>query len=151
MALITNDPERMTFRAQAYLLISGLRHLATGLFLILDADRFQSASFIPIIRTAPLWVWGGLSIAVALLLLGAASWKHEDMARFGLIGSAGLTGMIALGLTIAALTSSVAGVLGAFIYIAVTGKDLVQCLDPLKSPFEGLFRRGVVADDGGQK
>lgn len=135
------DPAKMTGRAQLYLTVGGLRHLATGAFMIFAAHRFTSASFIPIINTAPLWVWGTLSILTGSLMSFAAVARTETPARWGLIGSSIVTGMIGVGLTLAALQNSVAGVVGAFVYLSVTAKDLIQCLDPLRSPFESLFRR----------
>lgn len=129
---------RMTHRARWYLTIASARHLLVGTFALLAAESFKSSSFIPILRTAPLWAW-----AVAFLITGAvcgvaAATGSEWLARLGMAWSATSTLLVGVGMLLAVFTGQLSSPTGPILWLAVALKDFVVCAQPMLSPFEGL-------------
>lgn len=137
----TVDAERMTGRAQLYLLIAGIRHFAIGLCCLLGPQWFTSSSFDQL-KALP----GGLvGLGVAGVVVGvacalAAALRSVGLARSGLLASAVTTSLWAGGLFAALAQGNLTGPTGPIIWTAVTLKDLVICRQPLRSPFEPLVR-----------
>ena len=131
---------QMTPRARVYLTIAAGRHLLTGGFILTAPDLFVTAAFIPIIKAAPLWAWGLMFLGSGLVCATAGLRKSEGAARLGLVLSATSTGMVGVGLLLAAISQQ-ASPLGSIVFLAVAAKDLTVCTDPLRSPFEALAQR----------
>ena len=85
-------------------------------------------------------MWGTVSLIIGAIGIVAAICRNDVWARVGLIASATLTGLITVGLFLSTFASPVAGVMGVVVFAAVTVKDLIVCQDPIRSPFEALFR-----------
>lgn len=126
----------MTRRARWYLIIAAARHIIVGCFAIFAAQSFQSPSFYPIIRAAPLWLWGTMFLIVGLTCTIGAAKRSARIARFGLMGSAATTLMVGVGLFMAWFSGDLTSPTGPVIWLAVAFKDFTVCADPLRSPFE---------------
>lgn len=143
--------ERMSTRARGYLSIAGARHLLIGLACIIGSDLFDSPAFIQIKQVLPITLWGVLFLTNAALCLAAAVVGHGGLARTSLIYSAASTAVWAGGFIaafVAALETNqpLTAPTGVVIYLAVAGKDLVVCRNPMRSPFEDLGQRILEAE-----
>lgn len=138
---IDQSPDAMTSRARGYMLTVSGRHLVMAGFIFAAPERFTARGFKPMTDSWPLWAWGSIIALIGVVALAASVWRREALARTGLIASASLSGLVAIGLTIAAVQSPVGGVTGAIIFWALTAKDLIVCQDPIRSPFEALSQR----------
>lgn len=134
-------PEQMTGRAQAYLTVAGLRHIAIGAACLAVGRWFTSPGYAQI-KAIPggLMTWGIVSLAVGIACLTAAGRRSENLARFALLSSAVVTGLWAAGFWLAMFDGTITGPTGPAIWTAVTAKDLIVCRQPLRSPFEPLIR-----------
>jgi hypothetical protein len=130
----------MTARARVYLAIAAARHLLIGSVAIAMPGSFSSAAFLPILRTAPLWMWAALMIGAGSACLVASVAKSEPMARLGMAWSATITVIIGVSLVMAALNRTATPV-GPILWLAIALKDFVVCAQPIRSPFEGLTDR----------
>lgn len=128
----------MTARARWYLAIAGTRHLLVGSFAFFAPESFRSASFLPILRAAPLWFWAVFMLGAGIACMGSALTKSEPMARLGMAWSATLTLLVGVGLLLAVFTHELSSPTGPIIWLAVAFKDFVVCAQPIRSPFEGL-------------
>lgn len=131
----------MTTRARIYLRIASIRHLLIGGFALAMPGSFKSASFLPILRAAPLWFWAGLMIGAGVACMIAAIGKSEPMARAGMAWSATITLIVGVGFLLAVFTGELSSPTGPIIWLAVAAKDFVVCAQPIRSPFEGLIER----------
>lgn len=139
----------MTWRARAYLSVASARHLLVGAATIALSDDFNGDSFSVIISIFPLWLWGAIFVLGGIHLAYAAWYGVEGQARAALAVSAGMTAAWAAGFTLAYLQGGVVSPVGAILFGALCVKDLVQCAQPLRSPFEPLVRRyGRPPQDG---
>ena len=145
-------PDEMTARARIYLISGVYRYLVYGLFALIFQDQFSAATYLPIVDSLSLTMWGIVfGITAGILGLGAL-FRHRTLARVGLIMSAGVTGALAAGLWIGAIHIWIDGgkttALFAATLTALVVKDLAVCTDPMKTPLEltDLWRKVV---DGG--
>lgn len=137
---LRSQPERMTGRAQAYLIIASVRHALIGTFCVLIPQSFKSSSFVPLRETLPLQMWGVVFLITASVCMVAAVRRSEYLARLGLIMSATTTLVWAFGISMSWLTGDLSAPTGPVIWWAVTFKDYVVCGQPMRSPFEPLVR-----------
>lgn len=137
--------QRMTWRARAYLIVVGLRHLGTGGFALFGAHLFQSHSFDTIETVLPLRAWGVLFLFIAVHAFLAVVFEHEWWARLVICSSAAITAMWAAGFMGAVFRGESLSPLGPIIWSSLTLKDLVIAAMPLRSPFERLLSEPVEA------
>lgn len=147
MSVRPNRPlnQRMTWRARAYLIVVGLRHLGTGGFALFGAHLFQSHSFDTIETVLPLRAWGVVFLFIAVHAFLAVVFEHEWWARLVICSSAAITAMWAAGFMGAALQGESLSPLGPIIWSSLTLKDLVVAAMPLRSPFERLVAEPIEA------
>lgn len=145
-------PEEMSPRARIYLTSGVFRYAVYGLFALIFQDQFSAATYIPIVDSLSLTMWGvAFGVTAGILGLGAL-FRHRTLARVGLIFSAAVTGALAAGLWIGAIHIWIDGgkttALFAATLTALVVKDLAVCTDPMKTPLEltELWRKVV---DGG--
>lgn len=135
----------MTRRARAYLAIGGTRHLLLGLFTLRFSEQYQAAVFIPIVGAFPLWFWAALMLAAAFLMGLAAWFRSASIARAGLVTSGTIT--LAIGVGVAAgvvivwMHGGAAVPISAVLLLSLACKDFAVCTQPIRSPFEPLWRR----------
>lgn len=134
-------PEQMTSRARAYLAIATARHLLTAVACWALVGMFKSTSFTQIRSMAPFWAWGIIFCIAGCVCGAAALLGKADLARFGLIVSVVVTAAWAGGFIAAAVHGQLAGPVGIIAFVALAGKDIVQCEQPMRSPFEPLVRQ----------
>lgn len=90
----------MSRRARIYLSAAGaVRHMPTGLSMLAAPWWYSSAAFIPIFNWLNVEAWGWLMLVVGLVCVVGAATRNGDVSRSGMIGSATLTAVLALGLT----------------------------------------------------
>lgn len=130
----------MTWRARGYLAITAGRHIAIGAVCILLPQDFDGDSYQIILEILPIWAWGLLFFVGGAHLAFSAVRGHENHARIGLSLSAITTSTWAAGFFMAYLTGGVVTLIGGILWTALTGKDLVVCAQPMRSPFEKLAR-----------
>lgn len=133
-----NHLNEMTTRARWYLAIASTRHLLIGGFALALPGSFKSASFVPILDAAPLWMWALFFLGAGTACGIAAATKSEPIARLGMAWSATSTALVGVGLLISVFTGQLASPTGPIIWLAVAFKDFVVCAQPIRSPFEGL-------------
>jgi len=138
LAARVND---MTARARAYLAIAATRHILVGGFALFAPESFRSTSFLPILQTAPLWMWALFFLGAGLACAGSSVFKSEPLARLGMAWSATSTLLVGVGLLLAVFTGQLSSPTGPIIWLAVAFKDFVVCAQPIRSPFEGLTER----------
>jgi hypothetical protein len=143
--VVTVHPEQMTGRAQMYLTIAGIRHLAIGLCCLLVPWAFHTSSWRPLRALVPggLLTWGIAGCLTGLICLSAAGAKKEGWARAGLLSSAVITGLWAGALWSAVALGEASSPTGPIIWTAVVLKDLVVCRQPMRSPFEPIVREAI--------
>lgn len=134
------EPERMTARAKAYLLIAGFRHALMGVWCISFPGAFVSTSFSGIKHVMPLWLWGATYLCTATVCVVAVATRKEPVARWALIMSATITGLWTGGFLAAYFAGQLTGPVGIIAFLCLTLKDLVQCRAPLSTPFEPIVR-----------
>jgi hypothetical protein len=140
----SKDPQAMTARARAYLIIGGTRHLLIGAFMLWFERQFAAAQFVPIVGAFPLWVWAAVML-LAAVLMGLAAWlRSAPIARAGLVVSATVTFAIGVGLTAGSIAVWAAGgksvPISAILFLSLALKDYAVCTLPIRSPFEPLLR-----------
>lgn len=136
--------EQMTLRARAYLCVSAMRHLALGFVGILLPELFEGRAFKVIFSIFNLEVWSILLVVGGFHLAYAAGRGSVEHARVGLVLSACMTSAWAAGfLYTFAHTGSGLSLVGGILFTALVLKDLVQCGQPLRSPFEPIVRKYV--------
>lgn len=135
--------EQMTWRARAYLAVGSLRHIALGASGLALADTFQSDAFKILFDVFSLELWSILFLAGGLHLAYAAGKGSTSHARVALILSACMTAAWAVGFILAFHAGGVVSPLGGILFSALVLKDLVQCGQPLRSPFEPIVRKYV--------
>lgn len=137
--------EQMTVRARAYLCIGALRHLAIGVAGLTVPQTFGSKAFNVLFDVFSLPVWSVLFLLGGLHLAYAAGRGDVWHARVALIISACMTASWAVGFGIAFNEDhrDLVSPLGCILLTALMLKDLVQCGQPLRSPFEPIVRKYV--------
>lgn len=135
--------EQMTLRARAYLCIGSLRHLAMGASGLALSDTFDGAAFKVLLGVFSLEVWSILFLLGGMYLAYAAGKGDVWHARVALIFSASMTAAWAVGFFLAFRQGGVVSPIGGILFSALVLKDLVQCGQPLRSPFEPIVRRYV--------
>jgi len=100
MSIVDHSPEAMTTRARVYLGASGFRHTLLGLFAIFTPWLFNAALFVPIFNLLPLLAWGIVMVFTGLTCTVAWIIRNADIARAGIVMSASITLVLAVGLTI---------------------------------------------------
>jgi hypothetical protein len=138
-------PADMTRRARAYLMIGGLRHALIGIFAIGWSDQFTNAAYLPVVSYAPMWLWGGAMLAIAVVMGLAAKLRKAGWARVGLIASASITLALGSGLSLGIIGAWADGKTAtpilAILLLALAAKDFAVCTQPMRSPFEPLMGR----------
>lgn len=138
----------MTVRARAYLCIGSLRHLALGISGLALADTFSSDAFKVLFDVFSLEVWSILFLVGGIHLAYAAVKGSVGHARVALILSASMTAAWAVGFFLAFKQGGVVSPLGGILFSALVLKDLVQCGQPLRSPFEPIVRKYITRQAG---
>jgi hypothetical protein len=137
--LLPRKPEEMTRRAQSYLLVAGLRHGLVGAWMLLVPSRFLNLQG-PLAGHPEPWAWSFLAISTLCVI--AAVRRSEHLAQAALFFSTCSTGALSVRLLLAWLNNDIPGALGKaspllWIFgLTLTLKDLIQCRQPLRSPFE---------------
>lgn len=90
--------DAMTNRARVYFYTGGGRHALTGLTILFLPWLYSGAAFVPIFNLLSLGTWGWVMSLVGLTCCLAAFNRNADLARFGIVLSATVTAVIALGL-----------------------------------------------------
>jgi hypothetical protein len=98
--VVDKSIDAMTARARTYFYTSGGRHGITGLTMLLLPWMYTGAAFIPIFNLLSTNTWGWVMTIVGLVCSWAAANKNADIARFGIVLSAMVTAVMALGLWI---------------------------------------------------
>ncbi|MEW1959761.1 hypothetical protein [Kineococcus sp. NPDC059986] len=139
--VFASEPERMTTRAQLYLIATGAANLTLAVFLFFRPGDFTSTSYDSIKLVASLPVWGvGLAL-VGLVCLAGAILKREGLARLGAALAALAAGSWAFGFVAAAFIGSLMGPSGPVSWTLLTIFHLLQCRSPLRLPLEPILRR----------
>ena len=136
-----HSPEAMTLRARAYLAVVTLRHFAVAVILLTLLGGLPSASLAGFDASTPLVTWGWLSVTVGAIAFVGGTWRSERWARTALISSAALTGAMAAALGLSWHSLTVLGWVVLVLLLAITGKDMIVCGDPIRSPFEAVLKR----------
>lgn len=139
MGGIRMSPELMTRRARAYLVVAAVRHLVIGSLALRDVG-FSAALWTQIRSVAPMAVWGVLFVAVGAGCAVASVAQKQTIARWSLVASAGSSALWLGGFLAAWGNGEVTNGVLAAVWAALTAKDLVQCRQPLRSPFESIVR-----------
>lgn len=136
--------EQMTLRARAYLMVGSLRHLALGVVGLALPETFDGRAFKVILDIFDLWFWAVLFIVGGVHLSYAAVRGSVEHARVALVISACLTSAWAGGFFFASKNVGVGlPLVCGLVFAALVLKDLVQCAQPLRSPFEPFVRKYV--------
>lgn len=147
MSVVRRVPEDvMTWRARAYLVITGLlQNGLTGLacLWLQDTDAFDGDGWRVVREIMPMWKWGIGFLVFAGLLMIAAARGSELLARIGMPLSAVLTGLWAAAFVLAFHDGGVVSPVGAIIASSLCAKDLLICSQPLRLPFEPLVKEYV--------
>ncbi len=114
--------------------------------LLFIPEAFTSSTFHAVIGIAPLQTWSVVFIAAGTLIGWSAMRGSEGGARAGLGLAAVVSLMWAACFVIALFDGTSASPIGAIIWAALAGKDLVVCGQPLRSPLEPWVRR--LTDNG---
>lgn len=148
VALLSVPEEQMTWRARAYLTVGSLRHLAIGVTGLTLADTYDGDAFAILFRIFSLEVWATIFLVGGLHLAYAAGRGSVGHARVALIISASMTAAWAVGFGLAFHQGGVVSPLGCILFTALVLKDLVQCGQPLRSPFEPIVRKYTATQAG---
>lgn len=148
MTVLPHVPqEQMTRRGRAYLLALSAFALSLAFFLLIYPEFFDAPGF-RIIRAVfdeHLWAWGILWLWVGAAA-GYAGWVgHEVLARVVLIAAASLMAGWAVGFWIAFRLGGPISPVGVLLCTWGAAENLIQCADPMRSPFETIVRE--VADN----
>ena len=144
---LNDEPEKMTGRARAYMLVASGRHLGLGVVILAAHDIFRDDPRFDFIQSTLAWtgdpfiLWGLLFFLTGVVCFLSAILKKEPLARSALIASATATAFWATGLLAGALLGNLSAWAGAILLSALVGKDLVVSRQPLRSPFEAVLRR----------
>lgn len=133
-------PDVMTWRARGYLGIAGARHFAVGAYVLTRPEDFSADAYQVIREILPMRAWGVLFLIGGLHIAYAALAARESHARTGLTFSAVASGCWAAGFLMGYYVGGVVTLLGFIVFTALTGKDLVVCAQPMRSPFERIVR-----------
>jgi hypothetical protein len=100
MALLSIDhtPGAMSRRARTYISAGGTRHFLIGASMVVAPWLYSAASFIPIFNLIDQIVWAWIMVVVGLVCLTGAITRNVGVARAGMIGSAVVTAVLAVGL-----------------------------------------------------
>lgn len=137
--LLPRKPEEMTRRAQSYLLVAALRHGLIGGWMILVPSRFLNLRETLAGHPLP---WAASFLIICMLCAFAALRRSEHLAQVALFFSTCITGALGFRLLLAWLNNDIPGALGLpspllwILALTLTLKDLIQCRQPLRSPFE---------------
>lgn len=135
------EPERMTGRAQVYLAVTAVTHALMAYVCGFREDWFKASSYQTIRGVMPLPAWSAIFLVSALVCTYAALRRSETAARIGLILAASFIGTWEFGLVAAAINGTLAGPTGLIGWGALVAKDLIVCLEPLRTPLEPVLRR----------
>lgn len=131
----------MTGRAKIYLWICCLRSLPIAVACLVDQDAFRLPAWEFIRGVFPMPTWGVLLLIGGCLAGAAALTQREWLARVALATSAALTICWTIGFAVAYFDGNLLSPTWVAWGLALAGKDLVVCRQPLWSPFEPLVRR----------
>lgn len=98
MQIVNHEPGAMSRRARVYIIAGGSRHLLIGLTIIFGPWLYSSAAFIPIFNLINAQIWAWIMVTVGAVCLAGAITKQVDVARAGMVGSAIVTVVLAVGL-----------------------------------------------------
>lgn len=138
----------MKWRARAYLLVGAARHVALAASAVWLSQALDDDTDLVVVRILPLSIWGVVLAFGALHLAYAALVGSGDHARTALVVSAGMTTAWAVGSGFSAINATSTAWSGALFVIsillmALALKDLIQCADPLRAPFDPVIRRVI--------
>jgi hypothetical protein len=142
--LLPQKPEEMTRRAQGYLGTASLGHGLVGAWMLLVPTRFLNLDK-PLAGQPTIWAVS--FVIVSVMCLVAAVRRSEHLAQVALFASTVITGTITLRLYLAWANNDIPGALGKpspilWIWgLRLTAKDLIQCRQPLRAPFEPVRRQ----------
>ncbi|GAB3598612.1 hypothetical protein GCM10027586_00680 [Kineococcus gypseus] len=141
MSVFSREPERMTGRAQWYLIITAGAYLFIARFAIFHPDQWVSPSYDAIRLVAPLPAWGMAMVAAATMCLLGALTKSEGWARLGVAMAALSSGAWAWGFFASWVIGTLAGPTGPVAWGLITSFHLLQSRNPLRLPLEPVLRR----------
>lgn len=144
---MTHDPDAMTGRARAYLILNALGFGTIGWFCIAHSEQFQAAAYIPIVNALDVRWWGVLFALGGIVSASGAWTRSPGWARAGLVMSAGVLGGCSAGLWIGIIAVWIAGKpatpISTIIMTLVVGFNLIMCSQPMRTPFEQVLARFV--------
>jgi hypothetical protein len=91
------------------LIAAALRNLISATNGVLFPAMFANATYVPIVRAVPLWIWTGLFAVAGTASLLAAVLDNARLGRYSLIGAAALTFTVGFGLLLGATSLAFAG------------------------------------------
>ena len=95
---VDHTPGAMSRRARIYIIAGGSRHFLIGLTIVLFPWLYSSAAFIPVFNLVDQLLWGCIMLVVGAVCLVGAITRKADIARAGMVGSAVITAVLAVGL-----------------------------------------------------
>lgn len=95
---IDHSPGAMSQRARVYVIAGGMRHFLIGLTIVLTPWMYTSAAFIPIFNLVDQQLWGWIMLVVGMVCVVGAITRKPDTARAGMVASAIVTAVLAVGL-----------------------------------------------------
>lgn len=98
--IVDRTPDAMTPRARTYIAAGGWRHFLIGLTMLGLPWLYGAASFIPIFNLLTVGQWGIVTTLVGAVCLTGSFTRKGDIARWGMVGSAVITLVLAAGLSI---------------------------------------------------
>jgi hypothetical protein len=116
-----------------------MRHLFVGLTILTLPWAYSASAFIPIFNLVDQAIWAWVMIVVgALCLLGAVT-KNQDLSRAGMVGSAIVTSVLAMGLTL--------GVINTWIIFGhnIGSENLIQLILDHPSVFPAEMAKRFIA------
>lgn len=131
--------QQMTWRARAYMVILGLRHLGIGAFCLFASRQFHGQSFNPVKSVLPLQAWGVAFVCIGANAFLALIYENEWWARMAITASIGVTIAWAAGFAVAGVQGMATAPIGPIVWGSLALKDLVVAAMPLRSPFEHLL------------
>ena len=130
----------MSIRARAYLLIAGVRALATAIVLMLLGGERADHLYPYVMNPLPPLLWVAIWMGIGLFILAATLRGSETLGLIGLVAIASTTAIWAMGVTLSFFDSPQYATLSALLWWALVAKDFIQAREPMSSPFESLLK-----------
>lgn len=154
--IVDHSPHAMTKRARVYVYAGGLRHFFIGVSMLFAPWLYSAAAFIPIFNFLNQAIWAWMMVVVGAVCMAGAATRKVDIARAGMVGSAVVTLVLAVGLTLGLINVwwSFAQAMGTerlwLLFLdrpAVYPYELITVFAPPPSPFLALIMLSVSVKD----